>query len=262
MRPRAKKNLNTRIDRCSFLLVEDPASRKGNWRGGKKELRLEIGCGKGSFICEMARRHPDVLFVGLECVRNVIVLAMEKAAEAGLENVLFVCGNARSLADYFEEGELDRIYLNFSDPWPKSRHVKNRLTSDSYMPLYIKLLKERGSLIQKTDNRPLFDYSLSVYEEFGCELKGVTFDLHGTCGNEGPEAVDFSEESGKDSLEVITEYETRFMGLGVPICRAEAVMPPKESVADRILQCEAALREQNEAARVGRKRLERSRAEN
>ena len=110
MRPRAKKNLNTRIDRCSFLLVEDPAARKGTWRGEKKELRLEIGCGKGSFICEMARRHPDILFVGLECVRNVIVLAMEKAAEAGLENVLFICGNARSLADYFEESSTEDIF--------------------------------------------------------------------------------------------------------------------------------------------------------
>lgn len=257
MRPRAKKNLTARIDRCSYLLVEDPAGRKGAWRGEKTELRLEIGCGKGAFLCEMARRHPDILFVGLECVRNVIVIAMEKAASAGLQNVLFICGNARSLGDYFEEGEIDRIYLNFSDPWPKSRHVKNRLTSDSYMPLYIKLLKERGSLIQKTDNRPLFDYSLSIYEEFGCELKGVTYDLHG----KDNDAMASFGSSGVDSLEVVTEYETRFMGLGVPICRAEAVMPPKESVADRILQCEAALQEQNEAARVGRKRLERSQSE-
>lgn len=257
MRPRAKKNLNTRIARCAGLLEEDPAARKGCWRGEKKEVRLEIGCGKGAFLCEMARRHPDVLFVGLECVRNVIVLALEKAAEAGLSNVVFVCGNARCLDDYFAEGEVDRIYLNFSDPWPKARQAKYRLTSDSYLPLYIKLLKERGSIVQKTDNRPLFDFSLKMYEMFGCRLSGTTFDLHGAGAepeNGGEGAL--REECYADSLEVITEYEGRFMTIGVPICRTEAVMPPKADVADRIRRCEEALREQNEAARIGRKRFE------
>lgn len=212
---------------------------KGKWQSGKKALHLEIGCGKGNFICGMAEKNPDIMFVGIECVENVIVTAMEKVAEAGLTNVVFICGNARYLGDYFEEGEISRIYLNFSDPWPKSRHEKNRLTSDTFMPLYIKLLCDRGAVFQKTDNRDLFDYSLEVYRSFGCVLKNVTFDLH----NE----PDYGENNGLDN--VVTEYEARFVGLGVPICRAEVIMPDRGSVAEEIKACEAALARRNEATK-------------
>ncbi len=245
MRPRPKKNLKSRIEKCSFLLVNSPEERKGAWKGDKKELHLEIGCGKGNFICGMAAKNPDIMFVGVECVENVIVTAMEKAAAAGLTNVAFICGNARYLGDYFETGEISRIYLNFSDPWPKSKHEKNRLTSETFMPLYIKLLKERGCIFQKTDNRELFDYSLEVYRNFGCVLHNVTFDLHSE--------PDYSENGGIDN--VVTEYEARFVGLGVPICRAEIEMPDKNLLADKIAECEAALARRNEATEKGKLRF-------
>ncbi len=237
MRPRPKKNLKARVEKNSFLLSQDPAANKGKWLGDKKELHLEIGCGKGNFICGMAAENPDIMFIGLECVENVIVTAMEKAAAAGLTNVTFICGNARFLGDYFDEGEISRIYLNFSDPWPKSRHEKNRLTSDTFMPLYIKLLKEGGCIFQKTDNRELFDYSLEVYRGFGCTLRNVTFDLH-------------NEPDYSDVGNVVTEYEARFAGLGVPICRAEIIMPDKSLMAEKIAECEAALARRNSFGKV------------
>jgi len=212
---------------------------KGKWKGEKKEVHLEIGCGKGNFICGMAAKNPDIMFVGIECVENVIVTAMEKVAEAGLTNVTFICANARYLGDFFETGEISRIYLNFSDPWPKSRHEKNRLTSETFMPLYIKLLCDGGTIFQKTDNRDLFDYSLEVYRNFGCTLRNVTFDLHSE--------PDYGENDGLEN--VVTEYEARFVGLGVPICRAEIIMPDRNTVALRIKECEDALARRNEATK-------------
>ena len=213
MRLRTKKNLEPRIEKCAHLLLDEPAQYKGKWKEtfGGKEVRLEIGCGKGSFVCGMAAMYPDVTFIALERVRNVIVTAMEKADKAGLTNVRFINGNARDLAEMFEDGEIDRIYLNFSDPWTKTRHEKNRLTSGTFMPLYIKLLKEHGELHQKTDNRGLFDFSLEVYKEYGCALSEISYDLH------------------KDGMEgnVVTEYEQRFVDLGQPIHRVVVTMPSK-----------------------------------
>ncbi|MBQ8827531.1 MAG: tRNA (guanosine(46)-N7)-methyltransferase TrmB [Clostridia bacterium] len=211
MRLRTKKNLEPRIEKCSYLLIDEPAQYKGIWLktfGGSK-LHLEIGCGKGSFVCGMAAMYPDVTFIAIERVRNVIVTAMEKADKAGLKNVHFINANARELTEFFDDGEIDRIYLNFSDPWPKTRHEKNRLTSSSFMPTYIKLLTKGGEIHQKTDNRQLFDFSLDVYKEYGCTLTDVSYDLH------------------KDGMEgnVVTEYEQRFVDLGQPIHRVVVHMP-------------------------------------
>ena len=252
MRPRPKKNLKARVEKCSYLMEKEPALLKGKWLGEYKELHLEIGCGKGNFICGMAEKNPEIMFIGVECVENVIVTAMEKASEAGLKNVRFICGNARYLGDWFEDGEIARIYLNFSDPWPKSRHEKNRLTSDTFMPLYIKLLKRNGYIFQKTDNRGLFDYSLEVYREFGCALENVTFDLHGE--------PDYKGLSGNTD-NVVTEYEARFVGLGMPICRAEIQMPDKELMAERIKECEAKLAKRNEATEKGKKMIMKRKGE-
>ena len=225
MRPRNKKNLEKRLDACSRYLVNDPESKKGNWKGSFKCVRLEIGCGKGGFITGMAEKNPDVLYVGIELVRSVIVTAAEKAAAAGVENVLFVNANALFIEDFFEEGEIDELYLNFSDPWPRDRYHKNRLTSDTFMPLYVKILKERGCLIQKTDNRDLFDFSLEIYKNYGCEFIRSSYDLH-------------SEPWYGEIANVVTEYEERFLSLGVPINYAAVRMPERASIAEKIAACE------------------------
>ena len=236
MRPRNKKNLEKRLDACAAYIVDDPAGRKGAWKGDFRAVRLEIGCGKGGFICGMAEKDPDVLFVGLELVRSVIVTAAEKASARGLGNVLFVNANAMNISDYFEEGEIDELYLNFSDPWPRDRHHKYRLTSDTYMPLYVKILKDGGSLIQKTDNRDLFEFSLEIYKNYGCVLVRTSFDLH-------------AEPWYGEIANVVTEYEERFTSMNVPICCAAVEMPPRETVAAKIAECEENIAKRREYER-------------
>ena len=132
MRPRTKKHLEERIARCEQIHITDPCSRKGHWRINGRPLHLEIGCGKGAFVCQMAARHPEIDFVAVEVVRNVIVMAMEKAVAAGLTNVRFISCDARMLEEIFAPGEVDRVYLNFSDPWPKTRQHKRRLTYPTF----------------------------------------------------------------------------------------------------------------------------------
>ncbi len=228
MRPRNKKNLEKRIDVCSSVIEEKPESRKGNWAAGYKSLRVEVGCGKGGFICGMAEKNPDVFFVGIEMVRNVICTAAEKVTESGLKNVLLINGNARYMADYFEDGEIELVYLNFSDPWPRDKQEKNRLTSDTFLPLYTKLVQNRGKIIQKTDNRPLFDFSVESYKSFGATIDRISYDLH---------AELWYGEMGN----VVTEYEQRFVDLGTPINFAEVTLPDKAEVADKIKECEEKL---------------------
>ncbi|MBR5059768.1 MAG: tRNA (guanosine(46)-N7)-methyltransferase TrmB [Clostridia bacterium] len=233
MRPRNKKNLNKRLLACDSFIEKDPSSRKGRWAGDRGSVRVEIGCGKGDFITGLAERHPEVLFVGIECVGSVLVTAAEKAMSAGLGNVVFIQGNALYMADYFDRGEIDEIYLNFSDPWPKERNRKNRLTGETFMPIYVHLLKDGGLIRQKTDNRPLFDFSLETYESFGCVLEEVSFDLH----NE-------SYYAGLGN--VLTEYEKRFSEAGTPICYAKVRMPARETVKDRIDACLEGIRKRRE----------------
>ncbi len=209
MRPRPKKHLEERIARCGTLHITDPCERKGKWRllEAQRPLHLEIGCGKGAFICGMAARHPEIDYVAVEIVRNVIVMAMEKALEAELTNVHFLTCDARMLENIFASGEVDRIYLNFSDPWPKTRQHKRRLTYPSFLKIYETILGGGGEIHQKTDNRDLFEASLEYYRETGWSLRNVTFDLHG---------------DGAVTDSVITEYERRFMDRGQPIFRVEA----------------------------------------
>ncbi|MBP5312328.1 MAG: tRNA (guanosine(46)-N7)-methyltransferase TrmB [Clostridia bacterium] len=240
MRPRNKKNLEKRLDACSKYIVNDPASRKGSWKSGFKAVRLEIGCGKGGFITGMAAANPEVLYVGIELVRSVIVTAAEKASAMDLGNVLFINANAMFISDYFEEGEIDELYLNFSDPWPRDRHHKNRLTSDTFMPLYIKVLKDRGRLIQKTDNRDLFDFSIEIYGAYGCGILRSSYDLHG-------------EPWYGEISNVVTEYEERFTALNVPICYAEVMMPERSTAAEKIAECEKNIAIRREFAEKARR---------
>lgn len=210
MRMRKKKHTEERIEACGELLLTAPEENKGKWgrlAGGRK-LCLEIGCGKGSFVVGMAKKHPDCFFVAMERVRDVIMLAMEKVKKDGeIDNVRFLCGDADSLAELFDEKEVACIYLNFSDPWPKWRHAKRRLTYRRYLAVYKTILADDGCICFKTDNRPLFDFSLSEFDAAGFDVSHVTNDLHNS-----PDNAD----------NVVTEYEATFSARGFTINRLEA----------------------------------------
>lgn len=218
MRPRNKKHLEERFEKCINLTVPEPIEKKGKWKtlynNSSNPLHLEIGCGKGAFITGMAEKNPDVSFVAMECVKNVIVTAMEKTAALGYENIIFLNNNAEHICEYFEKGEVDKIYLNFSDPWPKKRQAGRRLTHANYLKLYKEILSPDGCIVQKTDNRGLFDFSVESFKENGWTLKNVSYNFH-------------SDETPQELLDanVITEYERRFMDLGQPIHRLEAYPP-------------------------------------
>ena len=192
------------------LIIQNPAEQKGRWQGlfaNKQSLHLEVGTGKGQFLVGMAKQHPDINFIGMEVAKSVVVTAGEKALEAELDNLLLVHADANHLLDYFAEDEILTIYLNFSDPWPKNRHEKRRLTYTTFLKQYEHILQQEGELILKTDNRGLFEYSLCSFSAYDMLLKEVNLDLH-------------AEE---DPLNVMTEYEEKFSAKGHPIYRCKAV---------------------------------------
>lgn len=206
MRMRKKKNGSQRMEACAKIHIQNPSEMKGKWKelAKGKELYAEIGCGKGRFILETARRNPDKFFVGFEKIADVIVLAMEKVMNDELDNVVFVCDDAERITEIFEESELDGLYLNFSDPWPKKRHAKRRLTFVTFLEKYKQIIKNGGKIFFKTDNRPLFDFSLEQFEQAEIPLSDVTFDLH-------------NSEYEKDNIH--TEYEDNFSAKGFTINR-------------------------------------------
>ncbi|MBQ9065002.1 MAG: tRNA (guanosine(46)-N7)-methyltransferase TrmB [Blautia sp.] len=206
--PKAKEAIEN-----SRYVVKEPQKLKGKWRGyfGKNApLCIEIGMGKGRFLMEMASKNPDICFLGIEMYDSVLFRAVQKMESLEAfgnvpENLRFLCLDARLLPDVFEEDEVDRIYLNFSDPWPKARHEKRRLTSRIFLGRYGKFLKKGGTVEFKTDNRSLFDFSLAEAEESGWEITEYTYDLH--------------NEPVMCSGNVMTEYEEKFSSIGKPICR-------------------------------------------
>ncbi len=209
MRVKRKKHGAERLEACGNIVIKDlRAEGKTSQElfGNDKPLRIEIGCGKGDFIVGTAAKEPDVNFLAVEKVSDVLVMAAEKVKESGLDNVRVCCIDAKELAEIFPEGSIDRIYLNFSDPWPKSKHYKRRLTYRSFLEIYKTILKEDGAIFFKTDNRGLFDFSLEEFEAFGIRMEKLTYDLHNSEYIEG---------------NVMTEYERRFSGMGVPINRVE-----------------------------------------
>lgn len=212
MRMRRKKNLQPRMERCSPWLIQDPADLRGNWRSlkaGAVELRLELGCGKGRFTCQTAAAHPEVLFVAVERVPDAMVMAMERARALELNNVFFVDADAADLTKFFAPDEVDLIYINFCDPWPSNRHAKRRLTHPDFLARYRAVLRPGGEIHFKTDNRNLFEWSLFQFPKVGFTLREVTRNLHAN-GVTG----------------VMTDYEEKFHGMGVPINRCVAVLDP------------------------------------
>lgn len=192
-----------------YVILENIDSHKGSWSRffpGKK-IALEIGCGKGAFINGMAELNKDKAYIGVETQQDVAYYAAKKAKEAGNGNALIICGNAAYLEDWFAPGEIKEIYLNFSDPWPKARHERRRLTHRSFLEIYKNLLGAGGHLRFKTDNRALFDFSIEEFKACGLEIIALSYDLH---HSEHPNPV-------------MTEYEIKFSALGNPICFCEAV---------------------------------------
>lgn len=208
MRMRKKKNLGPRLERCAPVLVAEPVLHRGAWRemfGNGNPLHLEIGCGKGRFALEMARRYPEVNFLAIEREEGALVMAAEKAMEADLPNLRFLSFDAAALGDIFEAGEVDLIYLNFSDPWPPNRQRKRRLTWRAFLAVYDKILSEDGAIFFKTDNQRLFEWSLGEICQYGWLLQNISLDLHNS---------DFDN--------VMTEYEEKFSSQGSRIYRLEA----------------------------------------
>ena len=206
---RKKPNLDLRMENRSDLLVASPEANRGIWRTlypAFSELRLEIGCGKGRFTAETAAKNPDILLLAVEKVQSAMVMAMERVRDAGLTNVRFIDADAAHLGEMFSSGEITTIYLNFCDPWPKSRDAKFRLTAPSFLRSYADVLPVGGAIYFKTDNLPLFTWSKEMLEQESWALRSVTLDLHAN----GP-------------VGIMTDYEAKFHSEGVPIKRLEAV---------------------------------------
>lgn len=184
---------------------------KGLWREkifrNGNPVHIEIGMGKGQFITRLAKENPGINFIGIEKYSSVLVRALDKRETLETDNLIFLRMDAENLVSYFAPGEIDKIYLNFSDPWPKDRHAKRRLTSTNFLTLYDKILKKDGYLQFKTDNRPLFDFSLEQLKESGWIQDEVSYDLH---------------RNGPAPNNIMTEYEEKFYQLGNPICRFTA----------------------------------------
>lgn len=213
MRLRRKKNRDTRFERCIELALTatDALKEEFYWIFDRqKELRIEIGSGKGGFITENAAQNPDIQFISVERVKDCILMGMEKAACRELSNIRFLCADAEVLTDLLPEKCADIIYINFCDPWPKAAHAKRRLTHRRMIAHYLPLLKDGGEIHFKTDNDGLFDFSVVELQEIGFKLKNVTYDLHST-----------------DTPNIMTEYEKRFSDMGVKIKRLEAKPTPE-----------------------------------
>ena len=185
MRMRKKKHSSERLEACRALLCEKkdhPIVSTEEDFGRKAPMHLEIGCGKGGFACGMAANYPDVCFYAVERVENVMINALERAeaekANRLKDNLRFIIMNAEHIEEWFAPESLDTIYLNFSDPWPKERHTKRRLTYRTYLFRYFNLLKAGGTLRFKTDNVGLFDFTLGELSELGLSPEIVTRDLH------------------------------------------------------------------------------------
>lgn len=211
MRMRKKKNLIPRMERCAPCHIRDGFALRGRWREelmpAAGELRVELGCGKGRFTVETAQQNPETLFIAIEKVPDALVVAMERAMERGLKNVFFVVGDAALLPDYFAPGEVDLIYINFCDPWPPKGQAKRRLTHRGFLDTYRQVLRPEGQLHFKTDNQPLFEFSLLELPAAGYALSQVTRNLH----ENGPQGV-------------MTDYEVKFFQQGLPINRCVGTM--------------------------------------
>lgn len=194
----------------SRFVVHEPFEQRGKWNevfGSSNPIQIEIGMGKGQFMMQLAAQNPEINYIGIEKYSTVLLRAVQKMEVQEITNLRLIRMDAEEICEVFGKGEVSKIYLNFSDPWPKDRHAKRRLTSPRFMAVYDKILKQDGNVEFKTDNRELFEYSLQAISEAGWTVDWHTFDLH-------------HSEYSTDN--VMTEYEAKFSAQGKPICKLAA----------------------------------------
>lgn len=224
MRMRKKRNFDARMEACGDLLLAKGANGILNMKtaaetyralidfkaafGNGNPVALEIGCGKGGFVMALAKENPEVNYLALEKMSNVILTPMEAVKKEGVENIRFLNIRAECLPCYIPEGSLDIIYLNFSTPLPKLGYATQRLTHRNFLEVYKRLLREGGKIVQKTDDRDFFEFSLGEYRDCGFALENITYDLH---------------KNGNPDWNVVTEYEQKWVERGLPIHRVEAI---------------------------------------
>ena len=201
MRVRNRSNARERLENNSFVFIE-PKEKKGKWKNefaNTNKIHLEIGTGKGQFIFSLAKKYPNINFIGLETQPTVLSFLLDKIESEQLPNLRLILADASNLVEYFSEKEVDKVYLNFSDPWPKTRHIKRRLTFGTFLKQYDNILSDNGTIAQKTDNKGLFEYSLLSMSQYGFKIEKLSFDLT-------------NSEYEKDNLH--TEYEDKFIKKG------------------------------------------------
>lgn len=216
MRLRHKPWAKEKIENYPQYVIPNPEEFFGNWNqlfGNDAPLHIEVGTGKGRFVTEMAKANPHINYIGIELQESVIVTALDRLIEAELPNVKLLNTNGEDLRKFFAKSDVARIYLNFSDPWPKNRHEKRRLTHESFLSIYEDVLIPEGEIHFKTDNRGLFEYSLMSFSRYGLLLTFVSLDLH------------HSDFEGN----IMTEYEEKFSAKGNPIYRCEVKYTKKHS---------------------------------
>ena len=212
MRMRRMKNLESRMAACAELRITNPADFKGKWKELKEDctaLWVEVGCGKGKFTAETAEANPDVLLIAVERCREAMVVAMEKAQAMGLKNVYYIDMDVANIEEIFAGFEIDRLFINFPDPWPRKKNAKRRLTHRGFLDKYCRVIKEGGEIHYKTDNAPLFEFSVEEFEACGLQINNLTRDLH-----------------ANGIVGIMTGYEEKFHSLGTPINRCEVVCKP------------------------------------
>ncbi len=219
MRMRRMKNLEPRMEKCAAYRIAEPQEYQGKWlslKSDAKALWVEVGCGKGKFTAETAQANPDVLLIAVERCREAMVVAMEKAQQMELKNVFFIDMDVEKIEDIFAGEEIDRLFINFPDPWPRKKNAKRRLTHRGFLDKYCRVVRRGGEIHFKTDNAPLFEFSVEEFAACGLQVNNLTRNLH---------------ENG--IVGIMTGYEEKFHALGTPINRCEVVcqpfvLPPEE----------------------------------
>ncbi|HER5325824.1 TPA: tRNA (guanosine(46)-N7)-methyltransferase TrmB [Streptococcus pyogenes] len=209
MRVRKRKGAEEHLANNPHYVILNPEDAKGRWHdvfGNDRPIHIEVGSGKGGFITGMALKNPDINYIGIDIQLSVLSYALDKVLASEVPNVKLLRVDGSSLTNYFEDGEVDMMYLNFSDPWPKTKHEKRRLTYKDFLDTYKRILPEHGEIHFKTDNRGLFEYSLASFSQYGMTLRQIWLDLHA------------SNYEGN----VMTEHEEKFSNKGQVIYRVEA----------------------------------------
>lgn len=219
MRVRNKPYALEKLAKYPEYVINEPEKYKGKWQSlfaKNQPLHIEVGSGKGRFINEMAKAHPDINYIGIEMNKNVLVNALDYLIDSDVPNLKLLHVDGRDLREYFADGEIDQLYLNFSDPWPKAKHEKRRLTYKTFLETFEQILRKNGEIHFKTDNRGLFEYSLSSFSKYGMILEQVWLDLHNS---------DFEGN-------IMTEYEEKFSSKGQVIYRVEARFQNENNIDD------------------------------